>query len=93
MVEQTGPAYLHEGERVLNQGEAQAYERGLSAPAGGGVDQSFNINGGITVTINAEHLDGSSAAMLSDEIVRQLQEKLISLHAEQQFQAGSRATA
>src|SRR5262249_28477013 len=83
-VEESGPAYLHEGERVLTQGEAQAYERnGLPVPSGGGVDQSVNINGGITVTINAQHLDGTSAGMLSDEIVRQLQEKLMGLHAEQ----------
>ncbi len=93
MVEQTGPAYLHEGERVLTQGEAQAYERAVPAAGGGGVDQSVNINGGITVTINAAHLDGTSAGMLSDEIVRQLQEKLIGLHAEQQFQTGTRASA
>jgi hypothetical protein len=93
-VPETGVAYLHEGERVLTQGEAQAYERtGLPAPSGGGVDQSVNINGGITVTINAQHLDGTSAGMLSDEIVRQLQEKLIGLHTEQQFQTGTRAPA
>jgi hypothetical protein len=93
-VEHTGPAYLHEGERVLTRGETQAMDSALgAAPASAGspsIDQSINV-GGVTVNVHAEHVDAGAADMLSDAIVAKLQEKLASLHTEQQFRTGYRA--
>ena len=104
---QTGLAVLHEGERVLTADESQALESASSAaPAPGGplpmglpaaapapVDQSVNVQGGITINISAERLEADSARLLSDEIVQRLQERLGALRSEQEFRNGVRAPA
>jgi hypothetical protein len=60
------------------------------APAGPQpVNQAINL-GGITVSINAERLEANAAHLLSDQIVQQLQQKLVALLAEQGFRAGAR---
>ena len=104
---QTGLAVLHEGERVLTADESQALESASSAaPVPGGplpmglpaaapapVDQSVNVQGGITINISAERLEADSARLLSDEIVQRLQERLGALRSEQEFRNGVRAPA
>jgi len=93
-VDHTGPAYLHEGERVLTRGETQAMDSAAgtvpASAASSSVDQSINV-GGVTVNVHAEHVDAGAADMLSDAIVAKLQEKLAALHTEQQFRTGYRA--
>lgn len=96
MVEETGPAFLHAGERVLNTGETQALSQASLAPApsgGGGTDQSVKIDGGITINITAGNLEPGSGQALSEEIVRHLQERLGALRAEQAFRTGERPSA
>ena len=104
---QTGLAVLHEGERVLTADESQALESassaapapgsplpmGLPAAAPAPVDQSVNVQGGITINISAERLEADSARLLSDEIVQRLQERLGALRSEQEFRNGVRAPA
>ena len=93
-----GLAMLHAGERVLtveeNQMLAGAGRGGLPMieAGAGGADQSVNI-GAVTVTINAERLEADSAQFLSDEIIRQIQEKIGRLASEQGFRMGDRPTA
>ena len=66
----------------------------LAAPSGPqAVDQSVNVQGGITVNINADRLEANSAQILSDEIVRALQERLGALRSEQDFRTGVRSSA
>lgn len=64
---------------------------GLPGPQA--VDQSVNVQGGITVNINADRLEANSAQILSDEIVRALQERLGALRSEQDFRTGVRSSA
>jgi hypothetical protein len=61
--------------------------------AGGPVDQSVNLQGGISVTINADKLEADSATLLSDQIIQQIQAKLGSLRSEQGFRTGDRTEA
>ncbi|MFZ3561351.1 hypothetical protein [Streptomyces sp. BH055] len=63
-----------------------------AAPAGS-VDQSVHVEGGITVNVNAERLEADSAALLSDDIIAQLQQRLGALRSEQDFRTGARPTA
>ncbi len=66
----------------------------LAGPPGPqAIDQSVNVQGGITVNINADRLEANSAQILSDEIVRALQERLGSLRSEQDFRVGVRSSA
>jgi hypothetical protein len=67
---------------------------GVPAPAagaptagGGGV----TVQGGITVTINADKLEANAAQMLSDEIVRALNEKLQALQGDANRRMGAAA--
>ncbi|MFG3257558.1 hypothetical protein [Streptomyces sp. NPDC048172] len=60
-----------------------------AAPAGA-VDQSVHVEGGITVNVNAERLEADSAALLSDDIIAQLQQRLGALRSEQDFRTGAR---
>jgi methyl-accepting chemotaxis protein len=94
MVEHTGPAIVHEGERVLSRGETQAFEGSVMAPPASAspVDQSINL-GGVTINIHTDRLDANNADVLSETIVARLQEKLASLHTEQLFRTGVRAMA
>ncbi|MBD2896958.1 hypothetical protein amrb99_59110 [Actinomadura sp. RB99] len=62
-------------------------------PAAAPADQSVRVEGGITVNINAERLEADAATLLSDEIVRAIQERLGALRSEQDFRTGSRAPA
>jgi hypothetical protein len=68
-------------------------------PAGGAAvpvgpaDQSVRVEGGITVNINAERLEANAAQLLSDEIIRRIQERLGALRAEQDFRTGARTSA
>lgn len=94
---ETGMAFLHAGERVLTPGEAALYESGQ---AGAGsmslaqpVDQSVNIQGGITVNVSAERMDSAAVPQVTDEIVRQLQARLSALRTEQNFRMGARSAA
>ncbi|MEV0644196.1 hypothetical protein AB0I28_02920 [Phytomonospora sp. NPDC050363] len=67
----------------------------LAAPAAGGstaVDQTVNA-GGINISITAERLEADSAQLLTDDIIAQLQARLGSLRATQDFQAGARPAA
>ena len=57
------------------------------------VDQSVNVTGGINVAVNADRLEADSAALLSDNIVAQLQQRLGTLRAQQDFRVGARPTA
>ena len=57
------------------------------------VDQSVNVQGGISVAVNADRLEADSAQMLSDEIVAQLQARLGALRSEQDFRVGARPAA
>jgi hypothetical protein len=70
---------------------------GAAAPAaaagGGPVDASVTLNGGISVTINADKLEASAAQLLSDEIISAIQARLGSLRSEQDFRTGNRAAA
>jgi hypothetical protein len=61
--------------------------------AGGGPDQSVHVEGGIHVVINAQGLDGGSAKMLTDDMVRQIQERLDSLRSERDRRVGVRSAA
>lgn len=70
-------------------GEAPAIPAGALG-AGAGPDQSVHVEGGIHVTINAEGLDGGSARMLTDDMVRQIQERLDSLRSERDRRVGVR---
>lgn len=45
------------------------------------------------MNINADRLEANSAQMLSDEIVRALQERLGTLRSEQDFRTGVRSSA
>jgi hypothetical protein len=63
-----------------------------AAPAGP-VDQSVHVEGGITVNVNAERLEADSAALLSDDIIAQLQQRLGALRSEQDFRTGARPSA
>jgi hypothetical protein len=62
-------------------------------PSGGAGDQSIHIEGGIQISINAERLEADSAKLLTDEMVRQLQERLDSLRSERDRRVGIRAAA
>jgi hypothetical protein len=74
---------------------------GLAAPAvplaGAGAvtraDHSVHVEGGIHVTINAERLEADSAKLLTDEMVRRLQERLDALRMERERRLGTRAAA
>jgi hypothetical protein len=57
------------------------------------VDQSVNVEGGISVSVNADRLEADSAQILSDEIVAQLQARLGALRSEQDFRVGARPAA
>jgi hypothetical protein len=63
------------------------------AAAAGPIDASVNVQGGITVNINAERLEVDAAQLLSDEIIAQLQARLGALRSEQDFRTGVRAPA
>jgi hypothetical protein len=71
---------------------APAPALGAGAVAGG-PDQSVHVEGGIHVTINAEGLDAGSARMLTDDMVRQIQERLDSLRSERDRRVGVRTAA
>ncbi|HEX8073053.1 MAG TPA: hypothetical protein VF546_24110 [Pyrinomonadaceae bacterium] len=94
-----GLAFLHAGERVLNTAETAAYDSAASAPpvgaaaAPGAVDQSVNIAGGINVTVNAQNMDAAAVPGITDEIVRQLQEKLAALAVDDKRRMGVVAPA
>jgi hypothetical protein len=64
-----------------------------AAAAAGPVDSSVTVNGGITVNINAERLEADAAQLLSDQMIRAIQERLGSLRSEQSFRTGVRAPA
>jgi hypothetical protein len=64
-----------------------------SAAGGAQVDQSVNVAGGISVSVNAERLEADSAQLLTDDIIQQLQARLGSLRAEQDFRTGARPEA
>jgi hypothetical protein len=64
---------------------------GVLAAAAGAPDQSVRVDGGITVNINAERLEADAAEILSDEIIRAIQERLDLLRAEASFRTGVRA--
>jgi hypothetical protein len=64
-----------------------------AAAAAGGPDQSVRVDGGITVNINAERLEADAAEILSDEIIRAIQQRLDELRAEAGFRTGVRAEA
>jgi hypothetical protein len=74
---------------------------GLAAPtvplAGAGAvaaaDQSVHVEGGIHITITAERLEADSAKLLTDEMVRRLQERLDALRMERERRLGTRAAA
>ena len=72
---------------------AAAIAAPTTAPTSQQVDQSVNVQGGITVNISADRLEASSAQMLSDEIIRRVQERLGALRAEQDFRMGIRTSA
>ena len=74
-------------------GEAPAIPAGALGAGAGGPDQSVHVEGGIHVTINAEGLDGGSAKMLTDDMVRQIQERLDSLRSERDRRVGVRTAA
>jgi hypothetical protein len=59
------------------------------APGGGG--GGVTVQGGITVTINADKLEANAAQMLSDEIVRALNEKLQALQGDANRRMGAAA--
>ncbi|QXJ21270.1 hypothetical protein AGRA3207_002107 [Actinomadura graeca] len=62
-------------------------------PAAGPADQSIRVEGGITVNVNAERLEADATRLLSDEIIRAIQERLGALRSEQDFRTGNRAAA
>jgi hypothetical protein len=67
---------------------------GVPAPAaapGGGGGGGVTIQGGITVTINADKLEANAAQMLSDEIVRGLNERLQALQGDANRRMGAAA--
>ena len=66
---------------------------GVSAAAAGAPDQSVRVEGGITVNINAERLEADASEILSDQIIRAIQERLDALRAESSFRTGVRAEA
>ena len=74
---------------------------GLAAPvvplAGAGAvaaaDHSVHVEGGIHITITAERLEADSAKLLTDEMVRRLQERLDALRTERERRLGTRAAA
>ena len=74
---------------------------GLAAPAvplaGAGAvaraDHSVHVEGGIHITITAERLEADSAKLLTDEMVRRLQERLDALRMERERRLGTRAAA
>jgi hypothetical protein len=68
---------------------------GLVQPAAGpqAVDASVNVEGGISVAINAEKLEADAAELLSDQIIAQLQARLGALRSEQDFRLGARPAA
>ena len=79
---------------------APALPGGFGGPApadaarpAGGPDQSVHVEGGIHVTINAEGLDSGSAKLLTDDMVRQIQERLDSLRSERDRRIGVRTQA
>jgi hypothetical protein len=74
-------------------GEAPAIPAGALGAGVGGPDQSVHVEGGIHVTINAEGLDGGSAKMLTDDMVRQIQDRLDSLRSERDRRVGVRNAA
>ena len=59
-----------------------------AAPMGGG---GVTVQGGITVTINADKLEANAAQMLSDEIVRGLNERLQALQGDANRRVGAAA--
>jgi hypothetical protein len=61
------------------------------APGGGGM--SVQVQGGITVNINAERMELDAAEVLSDEIVQQLRARLEALGSEASFRTGTRQPA
>ena len=65
----------------------------LRPAAAAGPDQSVHVEGGIHVTITAAGLDGGSAKMLTDDMVRQIQERLDSLRSERDRRVGVRTPA
>lgn len=91
------PPALPAGAGLPPPGAPPVIPAGLGAPAAGGaggpVDASVTVNGGITVNINAEKLEASAAQMLSDEIINGIQARLSSLRSEQDFRTGNRAAA
>ena len=76
------PAALPEGGALPTGGALPA--------AAGGPDQSIHVEGGIHVTITADRLEADSAQMLTDEMVRQLQERLDALRSERDRRLGVR---
>jgi hypothetical protein len=64
-----------------------------AAPAGGPVDQSVHVDGGITVNINAERLEADAAQILSDEIINAIASRLDALRSQQNFRTGVLAPA
>ena len=59
-----------------------------AAPTGGA---GVTVQGGITVTINADRLEANAAQMLSDEIVRGLSERLSALQGDANRRVGAAA--
>jgi hypothetical protein len=102
LVTRTGLAVVHAGERVLNPEETQSLTNASNTAAsaipggplggGGGMDNSVHLEG-VTIHIQAASVDANSAAQLSDEIIRHLQERLGALRAEQEFRTGTRVQA
>ena len=50
----------------------------------------MHVEGGITVTINAERLEADSAQLLTDRFIEQVQARLGELRATQDFRVGAR---
>lgn len=72
---------------------AAAIAAPTTGPTSQQVDQSVNVQGGITVNISADRLEANSAQMLSEEFLRQVQEGLGKLRANQDFRTGIRTSA
>ncbi len=63
---------------------------GAPQAGGGPADQSVHVEGGITVTINAERLEADSAQLLTDRFIEQIQARLGELRATADFRVGAR---
>jgi hypothetical protein len=65
----------------------------LAGAAAVAADHSVHVEGGIHITITAERLEADSAKLLTDDMVRRLQERLDALRTERERRLGTRALA